>query len=320
MLWKNGTWKKMVRPVTMLLIMITLFTYVSFSWMRREWTPTIEQTGITIATSGSLVFQMGEGSEYTDGKTINEIVNLKDFYLIPVSNCTGETDDFFKLEQTTPGQEMYVYLDKSDYGGKPLEMGKNNGYLEFKFQLHAPDGESGTRYIYLHEDSKIENAQGTTGDPASCVRVSISQGTQSAKIFRQDATKGHTGITNEKNGDNYAADGLHYYIPGTYDTTKDEGEKQTEVVVNGVKKALEVSTVAVHDFDEYSGKTDGKYDPAKAMFQMTAGLDAANPTVEITVRVWIEGTDPNCESSISNGQINLLIKFASFTSAQLQNQ
>ena len=33
------------------------------------------------------------------------------------------------------------------------------------------------------------------------------------------------------------------------------------------------------EFNEYSGKTDGKYDPAKAMFQMTAGLDAANPTV-----------------------------------------
>ena len=320
MFLKNGAWKRMIRPLTMLLIMITLFTYVSFSWMRREWTPTIEQQGITIATSGSLVFQMGEGADYTDGKTINEIVDLKDFYLIPVSNLTGETDHFFKLEQTTPGQEAYAYLDKSAYGGKPMEMGKSNGYLEFKFQLHAPDGESGIRYIYLHEDSKIENAEGTIGDPASCVRVSISLGTQSAMIFRADSSIPHTGITNKKIDDSYIADGVSYYVPGTYDQINEDGTKRTEIVSGGVTYLLEEENTQVHSFSDYNGKTNGQYDTNKTLLEMTSGLDAANPTVDITVRIWIEGTDENCVDAISNGQINLLLKFASFTSSQLNNQ
>ena len=55
---KKKDWFAIVRPVTLLFMMVFLFSYVSYAWMRREWTPYIEQEGITISTSGSLVFQL----------------------------------------------------------------------------------------------------------------------------------------------------------------------------------------------------------------------------------------------------------------------
>ena len=68
---KKGLFKRMIRPLVTLTVMVMMFTYVSYSWIRREWTPYIEQSNIMITTGGSLMFQFGK--ENTSGKTINDI-------------------------------------------------------------------------------------------------------------------------------------------------------------------------------------------------------------------------------------------------------
>ena len=318
MIWKNGYWKKLIRPLTMLLIMIVLFTYVSFSWMRREWTPTIEQNGITIATSGSLVFQLDDNSGPSDGKTINEILGVQDFALIPVSNLTGETDHFFKLDANSgPGKESYMHLDKSspEYGDKPQVMGIKNGYLEFRFQLYAPDGADTIRYIYLHE-TKVETAYSTSGnvDVASCLRVSVTA-EHSGQTWLFMPTNGvHTGVTTKTVNGNYVANGVKYYQ--TYNDVEETGTKTESVIVDGTEYPIEETNVNVYQFDDFNGrKEDGSYDTNKILFPMKSGDDSAR--VWITVRIWIEGTDENCTDSISDGQINLLLKFGSFTNKDL---
>lgn len=317
-IWKSGRWKQMIRPLTMLVIMLMLFTYVSFSWMRREWTPTIEQNGITIATSGSLVFQMDDNSGPSDGKTINEILGIDDFALIPVSNLTGETDHFFKLDANSgPGQETYVHLDKSspEYGDKAQTMGIKNGYLEFRFQLYAPDGPDTVRYIYLHE-TKVETAYSLTGnvDVASCLRVSVTaEHTGQTWLFVPADGVTHTGVTTEMVGGRYVADGVRFYK--TYDTITETGQKTETVTVNNQNYNILETNPQIHRFEEFNGYTNDAYDSNKALFAMNAGDDSAR--VWITVRIWIEGTDENCTDSISDGQINLLLRFGSFTNKDL---
>ena len=51
-----------IRILSVLLIMVLLCTYATYSWLKREWSPYIYSgdDGITIATSGALVFKMDE--------------------------------------------------------------------------------------------------------------------------------------------------------------------------------------------------------------------------------------------------------------------
>ena len=43
-------WLKIAHSVSMILLTTILLTYVSYSWIKRDWSPRIEQSGITIAT------------------------------------------------------------------------------------------------------------------------------------------------------------------------------------------------------------------------------------------------------------------------------
>ena len=105
-----------IRHIAMLTAIVILLTGISYSWIRREWTPSIEQSNIKIITGGALVFQMGEGSGFKDSETINEILGIENFELKPVSNCTGESDDFFTLNFNDDlGWEKYIHLDRNKY-------------------------------------------------------------------------------------------------------------------------------------------------------------------------------------------------------------
>lgn len=321
---KKKAYLKILKHITLLAVTVMLFTYVSYSWIRREWTPSIEQTNIKIVTSGALVFQMGEGSGYSDSETINEILGIDDFELKPVSNCTGKSDDFFALNfNDEMGWEKYEHLSLSNYPDYTT-MGKSNGYLEFNFVLYAP-GESGIeRFVYLDEAYIRDSNSGNPSYYAECVRVSITnKTTNETLIFCIGDTENKTAITNEQSGGQYIANGALYYEH--YDPTSEANSKPAQEIMykNGNEreptgKNLEVFQKCIN-FSEKNGKTDGKYDKEKTLFSLDSGNSAKGVT--IVVRVWLEGADPKCQSKdILEPEIDLKLKFSSFTSADLNAQ
>ena len=322
MIKNSGFWKKAIRPIVMITLMFTLFTYVSYSWIRREWTPYIEQDKIMITTGGSLMFQFG--AENTSGKTINDILgaSFNDFKLHPVSNCTGKTEDFFVVvTQGAEGEEYYKYLDPDDYTTATV-MGNANGYLEFDFTLYAPEDEtSSLRYVYL-EEAYIRDAKDKADDPetkqyAQAVRVSITFKNQTI-IFadtydqwetdengKQFTTK--SAVTNSKNSSgNYVMDGQYFYTQKTNAEGNVELIERTNWDDNPANDSSKIVTdTRVEHFSNYDGKNS---DPQKALFNISG-----TEPVKLTIRVWVEGTDGACETSIAGGEIDLLLKFGSFT-------
>ena len=314
---------KILKHLTLLTVTVMLFTYVSYSWIRREWTPSIEQTNIKIVTSGALVFQMGEGSGYSDSETINEILGIDDFELKPVSNCTGESDDFFALNfNDEMGWEKYEHLSLANYPDYTT-MGKANGYLEFNFVLYAPGEDGILRYVYLDEayvkDSNTENSY-----YSECIRVSITNKTTNETwMFGMGDSTGKTAITNDKSSGGYVANGALYYK--TYDPTSEANSIPATTIIykdGNNKKDTGISLEETQNyigFSEKNGKTNGKFDTEKALFT----LDSGNSTkgVTIVVRVWLEGADPKCQpKDILEPEIDLKLKFSSFTSADLAAQ
>lgn len=320
MVQKSGFWKKAIRPIITIVIMVVLFTYVSYSWIRREWTPYIEQNNIMITTGGSLMFQFGE--ENTSGKTINDILGAEfaDFKFNPVSNCTGESYDFFTVNnQGAEGTEYYQYIDPKNHTDSKL-VGLNHGYLEFDFTLYAPEDELNvTRYVYLEEayirDSRENDTDPITKNFAKAIRVSVTfddktiifadiDGAWETENGRQYLSS--TAVTNKKdNSDKFIMDGQKFYKENRDENGNLVERTNWDDTENTDTLILQETTL--EHFSNYNGGTN-KNDHNKALF----AISGSDPKT-ITIRVWVEGTDPACAPAIAGGEIDLLLKFSSFT-------
>lgn len=317
-----SSWTNMIRPAAMLLFTILLFVHMSYSWIRREWTPSIAQDGIKITTSGSLVFQMGNDSDFSDSQTINEILNVTEFVLKPVSNCSGESTDFFTLNfNESIGFEKFQHLNITSAEYKDFtDMGYKNGYLEFTFVLHSPDGPPTTRYIYL-EEAYIRDALTDEASAASCVRVSITNKSTNKTIIFGECTGERMAISNEKDGSgHHLADNALLY--SYYDPSDETKSMYADKII--YKNGDSITTTEedllkhqeVRSFSEVSGRgADGSFDPNKVLFSMASGSGAQGVT--LTIRIWLEGSDPSCSASISAQEIDLKLTFAAFTAEEL---
>ena len=309
-----------MRPTLLLLTALILFTYVSFAWLRREWTPYVEQSNITIATGGSLVFEFEGESGASTGKSINEILGLtKEFVLKPVSSQNGGADSFFTLDlQHGAGLETYRHLDVSDYQNDPIKMGIENGYIEFQMMLYSPDSSNTIRYVYIHPESHIrfsEGGEAEQADAIKCIRMSVTLNSSGETwIFGADGVTAHSGVNAVYDDVNqrYVMDGVNYYLNYNGDNVA-----QSEIMTTWE----EYDVVAPSDhFKEISEFDGGEYDengtlvsrdPSQTLFPLTSGDNTTKRW--ITVRIWAEGSDPHCTDKISGAQIDLKLKFSSFT-------
>ena len=100
---KFNEYAKFMRPFAILLVMIVLLTATTWAWVRREWAPYLSsgENGMSIATTDALVFNMdvtdSGDDQLASSKTINAILNVNHFELKPVSNATGMSDAFYKI-------------------------------------------------------------------------------------------------------------------------------------------------------------------------------------------------------------------------------
>lgn len=310
-------WLALVRPALLLLTTVILFSYASFSWMRREWTPFIEQSNITIATGGSLVFEFEGGSGVSTGKSINEILGLeKDFVLKPVSSQTGGESSFFSLDlQRGEGNEVYQYLDVSDYEDS-IQMGIENGYIEFQMMLYSPDAEGTIRYVYVHPEShiRLSDVDGNPTDAEKCIRMSVTlESTAQTWIFGADGVTGHSGINPvmDESSQTYVMDGVPYYADFNAEdkeaSTLTEQVGDHQVVVSS-ENFRSMSDLDGGDYDE-SGSLITQ-DTTQTLFALTSGESTKQ---WVTVRIWAEGSDPHCTDTISGAEIDLKLKFSSYT-------
>lgn len=342
---KSMRWFAFMRPVALLLVMVFLCTYVTYAWLRRDWTPTIQQDGITIATGGSLVFQLEDNSVGTV-MSINDVLKLDDFVLKPVSNRHGTSDGFFTLDMSGgDGFEKYKYLDVNQYqtnSDNYSKMGIDNGYIEFKVALVAPGNQN--RYVYIdtstNEDtnapyseirfnSAAGEADATDQETAKCIRVSVTVSTAGSPaktfIFLSDQSEigRHTGVDDKASDGKYVMDGKYYHqmndagtpvvdANGRFVPETQDYELGSEDQAKIVKAPIDSNTKVAHftDYNGYNDETDEK-DTTKALCELVGGQQTW-----LTIRVWAEGTDPICTEDIAGNQIDLRIRFSSYPADQ----
>ncbi len=337
---KKINWLRIIRPIALALVLVFLLSYATYSWMRRDWTPKIHQENVKIQAGSSLTFIYGDDN--IDDIPVNDLLNMPEFVFKSVSNSTGESDDFFMLDYSTKGSfyDTFNIIDDLDvdedmlglYDNKYTAYGRKCGYIELKFHIASKDeDDTFDKNIYLDGSyirGKLDANKELNDKAANAMRISVTvHGTGEendpekddvtyifAKEFLENGepikdadkkpilTRVHTGITDEYiNGYGYAADGAPRYNTDVNPPTKTELIQNKYLPAEGVPlfKSMEVKNFVALSKSVYEDETEA------ALFVLKK-----NTTRAITVRVWLEGEDPDCVDAIAGSALDLLLKFS----------
>lgn len=331
---KAGTRRIAAAFLTVLALGAMLAT-TSYAWIKRQWTPSVYGDGIRIEAGSALAFRMNsEGAKAQTSVSLTGELGA-DFVLSPVSNCSGESRDFFTLDRSAESQADYRYRHVEQVGSAGTrdgwtKAGIKNGYIEISFSVLGRDDKADDglnnylKYVYLDGGSYLRSSAGQGGiDCAEAIRISLTvdeAGTAEAPLSGRSASGGRTVIlgtgerdfealtnqTFEENGETrWLADGVKYY--------QDAGPGSETPLIPRTFAAGNVplrKTVRMQDFSAYDGGITAKdgarfADPEKCLTVIQPGQCKT-----ITARVWLEGCDPLCSDDIAGLKLDLLLSFS----------
>lgn len=263
----------------MILVQIALiFVYTTYAWFSDKTNPQISQDDIKVTSAEGLVIKLSEDSEARTSVSLNEILSDYDlFALKQMSSADGinfYTIDFGAgLAHSAP---QFVKVPVQENGLINMEA---NGIIDYDFYLET---EEQAKHIYLHKDTSFQ------GIASNSIRfaLTLTEGTnKKVYIFgdkRENAIDGYTTKAIIKTG---------------------------RFSYNNIDASF-TANQTVYAYEDYNGgRGNDDNDPidlTKILFTMEA-----NSTRTINVKIWLEGGDEDCDTTLANTMVNALIKFGS---------
>ena len=289
-----------------LCVMLISYTY---TWVSRNWTPSIKGDDFKIASAGALVISvLGDNSEAE--LWLNDILSLKEsgaFTFRQVSSQDG-INFFWKdfSPQLTDENNPANFIRAGAEGDNHDE-----DYLVQRFCLKYDESMTEAKYIFIHPDSYISytgedivNAEGEKVYLNKAIRISLTmelpEGDKTIVLADLDDGVGfggsilddvYTGVVN---------------LPGNQFSEVTPGATAFQIVHD-----LHYFDCGRTSFDYDNKFNDANYvgftkDAERTLFTMDPG-----DTIWITLRIWLEGEDINCQSAIAGKDFDLLLKFDS---------
>lgn len=307
-------WSRVIRPMAMSLVLVFLLSYATFAWLKRDWTPTLTQENVKIVAGSSLTFVYVDKQNpngYVIEKTpVNTLLGISNFEFQSVSSSTGRSNDFFGLVYgSSKIFDVYNHLDVDlsvdndnsqdyidAYGNPYTALGMNNGYIEMKFKVSTdiinPVG------IYLDHGSVIEGAT-TDKNGNAFSEEQIARNNKAANAMRVSVTV-HGALdsydynTNDMDYIFSNSDAVHQGITARFiDSIGYEADRK-------------------YQRDEKTYLADQQNIVALSKTSTDSFLFNLSPddnVRDVTVRIWLEGTDEDCDEAISDAELNIFLKF-----------
>lgn len=272
--------KQVVRFLSVLiLINITLvFLYGTYAWFSDKTNPSIVQDDMKVTSAEGLVIKLSPDSEARTVVGLNEILSDYDtFALKQMSSVDGinfYTIDFGAgLAHSAP---QFVQIPIQSNG---LIEQEKYGIIDYNFYLATEDQ---AKHVYLHRDTNF------VGLASDSIRLAITVDVGNEKkvyIFGDSRENAIDGYTTEA----IKMEGIFNY--------------------NNIDPSF-VDNQLVYAYEDYNGgRGEDDNDPidlTKILFTMEA-----NSTMLVNVKIWLEGGDVDCDTSISDTLVDALIKFGS---------
>ena len=299
--------------VLWLCVMLITFTY---TWVSRNWTPSIKGDDINIASSGALVISiLSDHSDAQDAVSLNDVVGL-------------EVNDSFTFRQVSSQDGInFFWKDFSDTvtGELPAKFWKidpesgdthKKDYIDVRFCLKLDDGSEESKYIFIHPDTMIEAIQANSeADLDKAIRISLTydkdivsdSGTQRvSETVILGNLEDNEGVVNSREDDA----GNTYYMAVLNDANGKTDEDNSGALGYQTVYGLQYFDCGRPSYNNddpfhesnYTFKTDG----TKALFTLAPG-----EIKWVNMRIWLEGQDQNCIDAIAGQKFNMLLKFDS---------
>lgn len=276
-----------ILSVIWILVLCMLFSY---SWVARNWTPSLAQERISIASTGSLVIGLSDDTTH-NSVNLNDLISEDAFSFKQVSSAEGVvfyTVDFLPVLDDEPPIFTNEIKDR---------------FIEVDFYLKTqPNNDSEinfSKYVFIHPETFISDDSPTNVSDAIRIGITV-DGVNNNKPF----ILGNTGNTNEAVVGAIAADTDALDKPLYEDhTTKEKynPDATTHQMVydlhyfNGGRPADAA-------FDDY----DFTVNPERMMFTIGPG-----EIKHVNLKIWLEGGDENCVDEIAGEVFSILLKFDS---------
>lgn len=294
-----------------LCVMLIAYTY---TWVSRNWTPSIKSDDINIASSGALVISiLGDSSAVHKEVSLNDVVGLEvnsSFTFRQVSSQDGQTFFWKDFTPTVGSDDPAVFwkISGSDVHKKD--------YIDTKFCLKLDDSLTKSKYIFIHPETVINYVKENPAYPDLNKAIRISLTYEQEIVSDSGVQKVTETVILADLSDN---DGV---INAREDNTGDDLYRAVANDADG-KTELEASALGyqtvyglryfdcgrVH-FNKEDPFNESNYnfvrDGSKALFTLNPGEQKW-----VYLRIWLEGQDENCSKEIAGEKFNLVLKFDS---------
>ena len=312
---KKSKSKKTARITIMavsLVWFISLAAIGTYTWIARNWTPTLEYPEITIATSGALVISMkekdGNEAEYNE-VNLNEYAGLTDGYTLKqVSSCDGRT---FVGADFSPVLRNEVPVYSKEVDGKYIE-------LEFFLKAQFMNDESlyNEKEVFLHPETEIKylppqvnesesSEEQTSVDVDPLLAAKVEQSIRMSIEVPPPFNNGNPYILLKRRSDaeetKFKYDDLQASATTNYSFVIGKPIFESFYENNTKLNSKILSNQVCYDYKYFDGSTD-----SKVMFKVNQGS-----MLTVKLRIWLEGCDPNCVSEIAGESLKIVIKFDS---------
>lgn len=296
-----------------LCVMLVAFTY---TWVSRNWTPSIKSDDINIASSGALVISvLGDDAAVFTEVSLNDVVGLavdNSFVFRQVSSQDGKTffwKDFSPTLTDKNAPANFWKIDTNDVHKKD--------YIDARFCLKLDDSLTQSKYIFIHPETVINYVKDSVNDKDlnRAIRISLTydkevvtdSGTQKIEetVILADLAD-NDGVVNARNDSE--ADDLYKAVLNDADGKTDalDSDALGYQTVYGLQY-FDCGRISFDMSDPFNKSNyDFKRDESKALFKLNPGEQKW-----VTIRIWLEGQDQNCVKEIAGEKFNMVLKFDS---------
>ena len=262
---------------------VILLISVTYSWIARSWTPKLDYPQISIGTTGALVITIDDKAY--NSVNLNSLTGIEDFALQQVSSTDGIN---FVSANFSPILE----------GNVPIYDDLTNGkYIETEFWLKTQyESDSGLadqkKEVYLDIENTLIKCDYDDPNRARvdlAIRISIEIQNGPTYILCKGSNEIDKIYT--KNAAPMSSIGSNIFENYPSDQSLKEGT---------------YLPIRVYDLTYFDGNYDDLIKKNRSLFT----IDTSSAR-KITVRIWLEGCDPNCINEIAGSKLSVVLQFNS---------
>ena len=293
-----------------LCVMLVAFTY---TWVSRNWTPSIKSDEINIASSGALVISiLGDTSAVHTEVSLNDVVGYDTFTFKQVSSQDGINFFWKDYAPTLDGKAPAVFRKIGLIEGDV----HTRDYIDTSFCLKLagnPDEPEQSKYIFIHPQTMIKYVKDSINDKDlnEAIRISLTfeddDGMMKTVILADFGDNVEEGVDAVNAGNGFNND-YRAVLPDAHLKNDAEG---TDALGYQTVYDLQYFNCGRTSFNMDDLFCDENYsfdrNPDRALFKLNPGANKW-----IYMRIWLEGQDEeNCVKEIAGKKFELVLKFDS---------